>query len=281
MSPPSPYDDPVPRGWKFVQGALRVAVALQCAGAAIAEWKATDETSVLRLLKSTYAIPEELAAEFGTFAAYGLGIAALLTLMRPNWPLMLLVTLWFALTAAAPAVDDASPLVSLEQAIRISTPLVLMLVDFWPPPLSFSIGRATVSLGILRVGIIASLASRVGLLWKECGYPGDWSALVAECMHSANSAAPTDVAIVQLVALILAVDASLAFSLLISRSRPTALLLAGWQVALGALPLVAFGPDALDACLLQSAAAGAPMALGLYWICAVKEQPGIIVPGNA
>lgn len=281
MSPPSPYDDPVPRGWKFVQGALRVAVALQCAGAAIAEWKAVDDSPVLALLRSTYQLPDELIPRFGTFAAYGLGIAALLTLMRPNWPLLLVMTLWFAASAAAPAVDDAGWLVTLEQVTRVSTPLVLLLVDFWPPPLSFSIGRATVALGILRVGIIASLAARIGRLWGECAHPGDWSSLLEQCVRHVDAGSAGATPVVQLLVIVLAVDAALGFSLLISRSRPAAMLLALWHVALGSLPLIAFGPDALDACLLQSAAAGAPLALGLYWICAVKEQPAIIVPGTA
>lgn len=281
MSPPSPYDDPVPRGWKFVQGALRVAVTLECAGAAIAEWKSADGSPVLALLRSAYEFPVEPAAQFGAFAAYGLGIAALLTLMRPNWPLLLLVTLWFAADAVTPAVNDGGWLFSAERVIRVATPLVLLLVDFWPPPLSFSIGRATASLAILRMGIGVSLAARIGLLWEECGRPGDWSALLDDATRQLDSSALGNPAALQLIPLVLAVDAALGFSLLISRSRPAALLLAAWQVALAALPLMAFGPDALDECLLRASTAGAPLALGLYWICAVKEQPAIIVPGNA
>jgi hypothetical protein len=280
MSPPSPYDDPVPRGWKFVQGTLRVAVAVQCAGAAIAEWKATVDTPVLRLLRSGYEFPEEWVAQFGTLTAYGLGIAALLTLMRPNWPLLLAVTLWFAASAAAPSIDGAGLLVALEQVIRVATPLVLLLVDFWPPPLSFSIGRATVALGLLRLGIIVSLSAQAGLLWQECADPAAVGDLLRKCAQALTGELPPDGLVVQLLAAALGVNAALGFSLLVSRSRPTALLLAAWQVGLGTLPLIAIGPDAADECLLRASTAGAPLALGLYWISAIKEQPSIIVPGS-
>jgi hypothetical protein len=280
MSPPSPYDDPVPRGWKFVQGALRVAVSVQCAGAAIAEWQQADESPVLALLRSAYEIPSEWTLQFGTFASYALGIAALLTLMRPLWPLLVLVTLWFGACAAARFVETEQAPAAGALIIHVVLPLVLLLVDFWPPPLSFSIGRATVSLALLRMGIILSLGFHAALVWCELAEPGRWSQLMDQAVRVMEI--PSGVAETrQLLAAILAVDAALAVNLLLSRSRPAAMLTAAWSVALAALPLIARGPDEAADSLLLASAGGAPLALGLYWMMSVKEQPAIIVPGNA
>lgn len=281
MSPPSPYDDPVPRGWKFVQGALRVAVALQCGGAAISEWKQAADSPVLALLRSAYELPSEWSLQFGTFAAYGLGIASLLTLMRPLWPLLVIVTMWFGAAAAARFVESEHILPAGEQLIRIVLPLVLLLVDFWPPPLSFSIGRATVSLALLRMGIILTLGAHAALVWQEIAEPGQWSLLVDRSLQAAAPGSAGVHVTRQVLAAILALDAALALNLLLSRSRPAALLTSAWFMALAALPLISSGPDAADEFLLLASAAGAPLALGLYWITAVKEQPAITVPGNA
>ena len=280
MSPPSPYDDPV-RGWKFVQGALRVAVSVQCAGAAIAEWQRTDDSPVLALLRSTYEIPSEGTLQFGTYAAYALGIAALLTLMRPLWPLLVIVTFWFGACAVARYLETEQAPAAGALIIHVVSPLVLLLVDFWPPPLAFSIGRATVSLALLRMGIILSLGFHAALVWCELADPGRWSQLVDQAVRVMEVPSAGAGLTRQVLAAILALDAALAVNLLLSRSRPAALLPAAWCIALAALPLIARGPDAAAESLLLASAGGAPLALGLYWMMSVKEQPPIIVPGHA
>src|SRR5690606_18507354 len=147
----SPYDDPVPRGWKFVQGTLRVAVCLQCAGQALIHLWARESSAAAGLLNSLWTSEPSVADSYTAFAGYGLAIAALFTLLRPSWPVLLCAVLWFGAEAAAPVVDDDGVLPLLERVLRVAMPLVLMLVDFWPPALSFSIGRAKIALALLRM----------------------------------------------------------------------------------------------------------------------------------
>jgi hypothetical protein len=85
--------------------------------------------------------------------------------------------------------------------------------------------------------------------------------------------------VAQALAVMLAADFALAWSALTSRSRLTAGLLAGWLIALAALWIAARGSDGYAAFLLDASAAGAPLAIALFWLCAVKEQPPVIIPG--
>lgn len=278
MAPPSPYDDPVPRGWKFVQGTLRVAVCLQCAGQALLHLSAGRDSGAARLLITVQESAEATAGPWTPFAGYGLAIAALFTLLRPSWPVLLCIILWFGAEAAAPAVDDGHVLELLAAVLRVALPLVLLLVDFWPPPLSFSIGRAKVALALLRLALVISVAADGLLKLAAIADGGPWTELVRAAATGVGLTI-SDAQVSQTLAVMLAADFGLAWTALTSRNRLSLGVLAGWLVAGAALWIAARGPGGYGEFLLHASAAGAPLAVLLFWFCAVKEQPPIIVPG--
>ena len=280
MPPPSPYDDPIPRGWKLVQGTLRVTVAMQCVGAAAARLQAHRESTAVQLLEAWQLLPAEQAGRADNLAGYALLLCGVLTLVRPCWPVLLPVTAWFGGLAAGPAALQQDPVGTVSQVVAVVTPLVLLLVEFWPPALSFSIGRAQASMLLLRLGIVTSLAGHALLLLMECGQPGEWGGQVrrsAERLLGSNLSAGT---VVQVLAVGAAIDLGLAANLLAARVRPLVLLLTAWGAFLAAIPVAAQGPAEYYVCLSQAALAGAPLSLFCWWFCAIREQPPIVVPGN-
>jgi len=278
MAPPSPYDDPVPRGWKFVQGTLRVAVCIQCAGQALLHLSAGQGSGAARLLTAMREAAEGTPAPWTPFVGYGLAIAALFTLLRPSWPVLLCVIVWFGAEAAAPAVDDGHVAELLAGVLRVALPLVLLLVDFWPPPLSFSIGRAKVALALLRLSLVTSIVAGGVLKLAAIGGGGMWADLVRDAAIALGQSF-ADAQVAQALAVMAAIDFGLAWSALTSRNRLSLGVLAGWIVAEAAVWIAAQGPSGYAEFLLSASAAGAPLAVLLFWICAIKEQPPIIVPG--
>ena len=77
--------------------------------------------------------------------------------------MLLPVVVWTATGAASAAVLDEDPVRTLDQSVLVIAPLVLLLLDFWPPPLKFSLGRTQFALGLLRLAIALSLFAQAGL----------------------------------------------------------------------------------------------------------------------
>ncbi|MFO1091714.1 MAG: hypothetical protein U0992_00155 [Planctomycetaceae bacterium] len=278
MAPPSPYDDPVPRGWKFVQGTLRVAVCMQCAGLALAHLSGSQDSGAAGLLQSLWDATGSAESGHTRLAGYGLAVAALFTLLRPSWPVLVCVVLWFGADAAAPLVDEWRWLAPLSGVLRVAMPLVLLLIDFWPPSLSFSIGRAQVSLALLRLALVISVTVGGIIKLLELDGGGLWSDVIRAAATTVGINL-TDAQVAQSLAVMLAADIGLAWSALTSRNRLALAVLAMWLVASAALWIAAKGSSGYAAFLLDASAAGAPLAVLLFWICAVKEQPPVIVPG--
>lgn len=281
MTPPSPYDDPIPRGWKLVQGTLRVTVALQCAGMAAAHLHGQVDSPVFDLMRSYHEIPESALPQAQDIAAYALAVSAILTLLRPCWAVLLPVTVWIAASAGSLAVDDDNIFAAVEYAVRVAAPVVLLLIDFWPPRLDFSIGRAKVAMGLLQIAIIVSLAAHGLLVLRECGDHGGLAEMLAKTTAEVLDRQPSSSQVSQVLAITFAMDLMLALGLLLSRSRSILAIAVAWGVALAALPLAAEGPAIYHESLILAAGAGAPLALLCYWMLAVKDQPPIIVPGSA
>lgn len=278
MAPPSPYDDPVPRGWKFVQGTLRVAVCMQCAGQALLHLSAGRDSGAAGLLLTLPHAADASAGPWTPFVGYGLAAAALFTLLRPSWPVLLAVIVWFGAEAAAPVVHEGHVLELLAGVLRVALPLALLLVDFWPPSLSFSIGRAKVALVLLRLAVVTSVTADGLLKLAAIAEGGPWGDLVRAAAEGVGLTI-TDAQTSQTLAVMLAADFGLAWTALTSRNRLSLGVLAGWLVAGAALWLAAQHPGAYAEFLLHASAAGAPLAVLLFWFCALKEQPPIIVPG--
>jgi hypothetical protein len=278
--PPSPYDDPVPRGWKLVQGTLRVTVALQCFGAAAAALHQGQEPAVVRTLSDWNVISDGVATQAARYSGWGLLACGALTLLRPCWPVLFPVAAWFGVLAAAPAVATQESATAASLMAGVTTPLVLLLVDFWPPALAFSIGRGQVAMLLLRTGVIIAFIAHAVLLLRECGDPGEWDAATRRAYETLTGLDATGARVVQLLAAAAAIDLALALNLLAARVRPLALALAVWGAAIAALPVVAGGPLEYPAALQSAALGGAPLALFFWWLCALREQSPIIIPGR-
>jgi hypothetical protein len=255
-----------------------VAVCMQCAGQALLHLSAGRESGAARLLMAVQDATEASSGPWTPFVGYGLAIAALFTLLRPSWPVLLAVILWFGAEAAAPVVNDGHVLDLLAGVIRVAMPLVLLLVDFWPPPLAFSIGRAKVAIALLRIALVTSIAAEGVLKLVAIADGGAWADLVREAATGIGLTA-TDAQVSQTLAIMLAADFGLAWASLTSRNRLSLGVLAGWIVTVAAVWIAARGPSGYAEFLLHASAAGAPLAVLLFWVCAVKEQPPIIVPG--
>jgi hypothetical protein len=188
------------------------------------------------------------------------------------------VILWFGAEVAAPVVNDGHLVQLLAGVLRVAMPLVLLLVDFWPPPLAFSIGRAQVAIALLRIALVTSVAAEGVLKFAAIAVGGAWADLVREAAVGIGLTA-TDAQVSQVLAVMLAADFGLAWSALTSRNRLSLGVLAGWIVTLAAAWIAARGPGGYAEFLLHVSAAAAPLAVLLFWVCAIKEQPPIIVPG--
>jgi len=251
---------------------------MQCAGQALLHLSAGRESGAARLLMAVQDSSGAAPGPWTPFVGYALGIAALFTLLRPSWPVLLAVILWFGAEAAAPAVDDGHVVELLAGVLRVAMPLVLLLVDFWPPSLSFSIGRAKVALALLRIGLVTSVAADGVLKLMAIADGGDWADLVRDAATGIGLTA-SDAQVSQALAVMLAADFGLAWAALTARNRLSLGVLAGWIVAVAAVWIAAGGRGGYAEFLLHASAAGAPLAVLLFWICAIKEQPPIIVPG--
>ena len=253
-------------------------MCMQCTGLALVHLSAGQESAAASLLRTMWEANEVVPGSFSKFAGYGLSIAALFTLLRPSWPVLIMVVLWFGAEAAAPVVEDGHLVELLHCVLRVALPLVLLLVDFWPPSLSFSIGRAKVALGLLRLALVTSVAAGGMLKLFAIAEGGDWSNLLHDAATTSGLTV-SDGQVSQCLAAMVAVDFALAWSALTSRNRLSLALLAVWLVALGAVWIAALGSTGYANFLLDASAAGAPLAILLFWVCAIKEQAPVIVPG--
>jgi hypothetical protein len=279
MAPPrSPFDDPVPRGNNVFLATLRIAVTLGCWGAAAARLAAGDQFGLLDPLVDSAGFSTAAANGLLDKLAWGLVLCGLLTLVRPCWPVLLPVTVWFALLAAIGPALHQRPIQPVTHALRYLGPLALLVIDLWPPRIKFSLGRAMVGHFFLRMGIVLTFAGEglVALLQSRLGGP-----LVTQLANGLSSVFRADLTTEQVqttLAVIGGVYVGLALGLLLVRSRAIALLMT-LVGCLGAMSyVVGQGPHAWPQALLHMPVAMAPLALFLHWWLAVKEQPAITVP---
>lgn len=274
----SPFDDPVPRGFRVVLATLRIAVTLGCWGTAMARLSRGDDFGLTPLLALQAGFTPATADALLDNIARGLAVCGLLTLVRPCWPVLLPVTAWFVFVAAAGPLFTGEPFRPATHAARYLTPLALLLLDFWPPRTKFSIGRAMVALLLLRLGIIVTFAAEGVLAILQSRAGGPLAAQLATALErvvrwsAATEQAQTALGVVGGLYL------GLALGLLLVRSRGISLLMTLCG-AMGAMTyVIAGGADAWPQTLLHAVAPGAAFALFLYWWLAVKEQPAITVP---
>jgi hypothetical protein len=276
-APPSPFDDPVPRGYRVVLATLRIAVALQCWGAAAAWLVLREDFGLLPLLMRHAGLSTAALTSLLDKISWGLGVCGLLTLVRPCWPVLLPVTAWFtAIAAIGPLAGE--PFRPATHAVRCAAPLALLLLDFWPPAVKFALGRAMAALIVMRLGIATTFAAQGCLALSQSRTGGPLTTQLAAAIANIVPSSPAAGHAPAALGIVGGIYLGLAVGLLLVRSRAIALLM----TVLGGLAamsyVIAGGPEQWGQTLLHAAGAGAPAALFVYWWRAVREQPAITVP---
>ncbi|MEZ6057926.1 MAG: hypothetical protein R3C01_14605 [Planctomycetaceae bacterium] len=278
VGPASPFDDPVPRGLRIVVATLKIVVAVQCWGVAAAILHGHRDFHMPEFLKVAGNFSPIWSKQFLHNISYGLLAVGGLTLFRPVWPLLLLLTGWFATLAAATfAKENDWPQVAIESA-RVFAPLALLLLEFWPPASKFSLGRSMAAVFFLRT---TSAAAFLGfgvklLLQARSGGP-----LVALTVNSLRQIVDRKLDIesgAQVTAILGGLTLALGIGLMVLRSRFFAFLMMVVGLFLAALPILGGKPSNYPDTLSHIALAGVPFSLFLHWLLAVKEQPPILVP---
>lgn len=277
-APRSPFDDPVPRGQRVVLATLRIAVALGCWGAAGAWLSLGNDFGLAAALVKYGGLSAPLASSLLDKTSWALVGCGLLTLVRPCWPVLLPVTIVFIAFAAVEPVVGGEWTPPLTQAARYLTPLALLLLDFWPPRVKFSLGRAMVGLFFLRLGIVLTFAGEGFLALQQSRGGGPLAGQLDRALVNVFFWQGTSEQVQTTLGVIGGLYVGLALGLLLVRSRGIALLMAIVAGLAAMSYVVALGPDAWPQTLLHAPQAGAAFALFLHWWLAVKEQPAVTIP---
>lgn len=273
-----------PRGLPLLKATLRVIVAVQCFGAAAKILTMDVGSSIANFLLFNMNWPEAQAQQMDQYAAYGLLACGVLTLLRPCWPVLLPVTLWFLGSSLVSVIreEGAIPLLEpVEHAARFGAPLALLMLDFWPPSLKSHLGRTVASMWILRLAAAATFAGHglVALLHSMEG-TGHFMDLLMVTSDKIFGWEMSQEDARWALAIIGAVDIGLAINVLVSRAKPVVLYMAVWGLATAATRVVLLGPQAYPEVLLRIANGGVPLVLLLYWCLSIKEAPVEVVKAN-
>jgi hypothetical protein len=272
-----------PRGLPVLKATLRVIVAVQCFGAAAKMLSMEVESSIANFLVTDLNWVQEQASQVDEYVAYGLLGCGVLTLLRPCWPVLLPVSVWFAAGSLVGVVRDGaimSILEAVEQSARVAAPLGLLLLDFWPPSLKSHLGRTVVSIWLLRLAIAATFAAHgiVALLHSQQG--GSFLELVTVTCEKVSGWEMSDSQARLVLAIIGGIDLGLALNVLVSRSRPIVAYMMFWGVATAASRIALLGPQGYPEVLVRIAHGGIPLVLLLYWSLSVRQPPAEIVKAN-
>lgn len=272
-----------PRGLPVLKATLRVIVAVQCLGAA-AQWLAMGQDSTIaNFLFFDLNWPEAQAAQFDTYAAYGLMACGILTLVRPCWPVLLPVTGWFLAVSLISLVRDegAIPVLDpVEQAARYGGPLALLILDFWPPRLKSHLGRTFACVWLLRLAAAATFAGHGIVAITHSMNGGHYVDLLMDTTRQVFGWDVSEDNARWMLAIIGGIDIGLALNVVASRSKPIVFYMAIWGLATAATRVVSLGPQAYPETLIRVANGGLPLVILLYWSLSIKQPPVEVVKSN-
>ena len=277
----NPFDTPVPKGVSLVQGTLRVVVAIQCWGMAAARLHHDQQTPLSEFLANGYDLGADKIPLLEDYAAYALIGCGLLTLLRPCWPVLIPVVVWQAAIAITTALagEGTIPLLEpAEQATRFLTPMALLIIDFWPPRLKPGLTLTRASIGLLRLGTCATFAAHGLVAIYQFRHGGNFVDLILFSFEKVFQYDVERELAQNALAVIGALDVAVALSLLTSRSRALALWMAFWGLLTACSRTLAYGLEGYDMTLIRIANGGAPLAILIFWVSAVREQKPNILP---
>ena len=264
MSPP-PLST---RSLRMVRWCLRIAVAVQCVGAA--RLALSVGSPIFALLWHPPDLgglgwSEATALAVDQLGGWLLLAAAGLTLVRPCWPVLAPVALWFGLFAAVDTWLGGHPFSHLAlpaHAARIIAPLALIVIDRWPRRELLSRERVERGVWLLRVAASLTFAAHG---WEALQLnPRFIDLLIGAANHLPNFELRQPVAEDMLRA-IAACDFVIAGLLVTTRWRSVAYYMALWGAITALSRVVAHGWIAHPQTLIRAANAGVPLAVALYW----------------
>ena len=276
MTDTTPFDSPDVRGLRLVQAALRVSVSLACFGAvaAVLHQKVYPLTP---MLVNIHGVSVAAAHTIEQVSAYVLIVCGLATLSRPMWPALLFTGVWFATASSVSLFEEgaaAAEMVPLEHAVRFLTPWALLLVDFFPPRLKFGLARFLASMIMLRVGIVATLATG-GLRAIFDSRTGQGVTLIVATAGEKLLRHPleTETAAVA-TAIVGGISIGLALAISSGRPRGVGAAAIAWGVFTAFGWTIAHGSRGYHETLLRSCEWGAPLALLTFWLRGIEDGPG-------
>lgn len=275
----SPFDDPVPRGLGVVQATLRVTTAVVCWGWAARYLHLKTVSPVATLLQSWLGLQEKGIAQIESITAYALVAVGALALVRPCWFILLPAYLWLTLLAIGSgfASPNYKVLAGLEHAAGSVAPLALLLIDFWPPKLKFSLGMYSSGLWLLRIGVSVSFLAQGIHALIQSHFGGPWIDLMPQAL---NHLAPREFSerdVRFALTLLGTADIAVGFALWIRRSRIAALCALVWGVVAAGWYTVASGQMLYAETLIRAALIGSPGVLLMHWSLATHEEPASVV----
>lgn len=283
-APNAPYRDPPIRGLGVVQATLRIFVALECWGAAASRLVSGEVSDLCRYLVRDHAIPASIAGSLDNSLAWCLILAGFVTLVRPAWPLLLVVALFMVLQPIALLLlgnSFPSRLAAVRDVVQVAAPLALLLVDFWPPAPPFVYSRFQAAMGVLRFGAAATFVGwGLQLLWSAVQHTGPYAQSLASGLARLGLGTLSAEQKLFALGVLGAVYFSLGMGLAVGRFRPYALFAALVGLGGAALPTIAEGTRGYPDTLLHLVDGGAPLALLVCWTLGYRETPMRPVSGH-
>lgn len=273
----NPFESPRPRGVRTFQGALRVIVALQCFGLAASRLHLRNEDAFVQLLAPLAQLPADQVGTLSDFLAYGVLLCGVVTLLRPVNFILLALTGYLSASLLAPVLTgEATTSTVLAQASQLTRPaavLALLLVDFWPPRIKASLVMCLASTALLKLGAAISLIAWGYLAIEESRQGGELLRVFHEALLQITQRKLSDAQTSQSLGICGGVAIGLALSIMSGRSKGMliASVLAGGLIAM--IPTFADGKTGYTQTLAQLSLPGSPLAILIFMINCVREQP--------
>jgi hypothetical protein len=168
-----------------------------------------------------------------------------------------------------------------EQVVRAAAPISLALIDWWPPPLKFSLGRFLFGLGFLRSAAVMSLIAQG--LRTLISLPDRPRAieLVQRAATAVGAGPLTETQAGMGLGLLGGIDVGVAIAFFATRSRLVAFLTMIWCLFRVSLWTFAYGAGGYADTLLRAGLVGAPFVAMAFSVLAVRELPPLILPADA
>lgn len=282
-NPDNPFETPIPKGMRLVQGTLRVLVAIECFGLAAGRLHLNRTTPFTEFLAPGYGWGPEQIARVETNAAYGLIVAGILTLFRPSWAFLVPVVVWVAGIAATSALAGESflsKIEAVEHCVRVMCPLALLLIDFWPPKVRPTLAFCLSSIGLLRLAsVVTFTAHGIAALYQfQNPNAGQLTEIVTLSLQNLFQYDVTAINAQRALAGIGAIEVAMATALMSSRNRGVAMGMFLWGLSVAMSYTLAYGSEGYDQTLIRIGMGGAPLCVLLFWLKAVQEQQPLILP---